>query len=144
MRLACLVMLSLTTTVVAAADLYRTVAADGSVVFSDRPMNSNSELISVNTRPPPSARADDVAAEPTEAQRAASTPGSSILPNTSSEELAAQIAENCDSATAQLDVLLASDRLYRVLPDGGHEYLSSEDVELTREQARKEVARWCE
>jgi Domain of unknown function (DUF4124) len=113
--------------------MYRTVAPDGTISFSDVPLNERSEMINVLVRSgtatqaaarQPSDQSEDAAGEPQDPR-------------------AAEIAANCKQAREQQQGLQNSNRLYRVLADGGREFLSAEEVAAAREHAAAEVARWC-
>jgi hypothetical protein len=119
-------------------ELYRSVGEDGTVTFSDRPQGSDAEAITLFTRSGTTAPAAPASAQPPTVQRNAA-----LAPNTSSEEIAAQMAENCRLAQTELDGLMVSDRFYRVLADGEREFLSDEEVAAARTQAQAQVAAWC-
>jgi transcription initiation factor TFIID subunit TAF12 len=121
-----------------AADMYRSIAPDGTVVFSDRPQGKDSEVITVAS----AARtrtALEAPSEPAPARDTETTSGAA----TSAAELTEQIAKNCELARDNLDSLMISDRLYRVLENGERDFLSEEEITQARTQARAQVAQWC-
>ena len=113
--------------------MYRTVGADGTVTFSDVPLNDSSERINVIVRSGTQAAAHDTATEPS-----AATPGAT------EDARAGETATNCARAREYQQGLQNSDRLYRVLANGGREFLTDEEVAAARENAANEVSRWCE
>lgn len=115
--------------------MYRTLGTDGTVTFSDVPLNESSQLINVLVR---SGTATQAGARQSAAGSAATAGGEPADPRT------AEIAANCKSAREQQQGLQNSNRLYRVLADGGREFLTDEEVAAAREHAAAEVARWCE
>lgn len=140
MRWLLLAMAAVATTATAqTTEMYRTVAVDGTITFSDTPLNERSELITVLVRSGttaaqgrPPARTAEAGAEPAAAD---ATDGDSI---------ADQVADNCTRAREHQQGIQNSDRLYRVLADGAREFLTPEEVTAAREQAARDVARWCE
>lgn len=122
------------------AEMYRSVAEDGTVIFSDRPQGENYELVAVAARPgsrtrqqeEPAAEAPPPAAEP------------EVASGASAEEFREQLARSCALAREQYNALMVSDRLFRVRPDGETEYLNEEELAEARSAAQAQVARWCE
>ena len=117
-------------------EMYRTIAADGTITFSDVPLNDNSELITVLVRSGTTAAVRDAPTAPgADAARAE--------PQTAEEQRAAEMAANCARAREHSQGIQSSNRLYRVLGNGGREFLTDEEVAAAREAAANEVARWC-
>lgn len=121
-------------------ELYRSVGPDGTVTFSDRPQGPNSEKVVIGVERPPPAEQD---ADTESATSPGDAPAPDIAANSSPEDLAAQIARNCELARQNRDVVANADSLYRVLPDGSRQTLSDDDMAAAREHAEAEVARWC-
>ncbi|MGD9387436.1 MAG: DUF4124 domain-containing protein [Gammaproteobacteria bacterium] len=126
-----------------AEDVYRTVQSDGTVVYSDRPLSSDSVKITLNTRLSEEAR---VAAEASAAAAAAAAQAGS-----GDDDMAAALAEQqrlraeaCQKAREALALYERSPRLYETLPDGGRRYLSDEEIATARMEARRAVADFCE
>ncbi|HMB74260.1 MAG TPA: DUF4124 domain-containing protein [Gammaproteobacteria bacterium] len=111
------------------AAMYRTVAPDGSVSFSDVPLSENSEMITVLVR----ASARQETEEPAAVDDA-------VEPDSG---LAAQIEANCRLAREQQESIADSTRVYRVLPSGERQFLTDEEIAEAREQAAADVAQWC-
>lgn len=138
---ACLVLLAASAF---AAEVYRSVDANGTVVYSDRPGGAHTERIFIATpgaapvpravaTPAPAgqgrAPADELRAE----VRIEPTPG----------EIAAERARNCALAEERADRYRVSQRLYRTLPNGEREYLSDAELDEARARADADVASWC-
>ena len=51
---------------------------------------------------------------------------------------------NCEKAREQLTAYDTSQRLYKPLPDGEREYLSDEQLDAARANARRQVREWCD
>jgi hypothetical protein len=119
-------------------ELYRTVAADGTVTFSDLPLSDSSELISVGAQ----ARARAAQATRPQTSSPVDAPAEQSPP-VFDAQIAAQIAENCRLAEESLASTMLSDRLYRILPNGELEYLTAEEVEAARATAQGQVDEWC-
>jgi len=124
-----------------ADEVYRTVDENGVVRFSDLP-SDNAERVVVNVpQPTSSPTASTVPAEPR------STPQTltAEMPRPpTTEELAADRERNCASARQMVETYATSRRLFRTLPDGEREYLSSEEIDEARARAEANVAAWCD
>jgi hypothetical protein len=110
--------------------MYRTVATDGTVTFSDVPLSDDSEKITVLIR-----------SGTTRSQQETQSP--ELASNSASDSIATQEEQNCTLALEHLQGLNTSARLYKILPDGEREFLTDEQVVTAREQAQAEVNRWC-
>lgn len=147
-RLLCLT-LCLVSTVTLAAEVYRSVDANGVVTYSDRPEGETVERVHVATpaagRPAPAASrsAEDAAAEEAR-QRELLGLGGEIRQQPSAEETAARRAENCTMARERAERYRVSHRLYRELPNGEREYLSDAELDEARAVAEADVATWCD
>lgn len=115
--------------------MYRTIAPDGTVTYTDVPLNDSSVRIDVVVR-----SGTQVARN----AQSASSDAPAAAPRAVNDQQAAEIAANCARAREQQQGLQNSTRLYRVLADGGREFLTDEEVVAARENAASEVARWCE
>lgn len=51
---------------------------------------------------------------------------------------------NCEQARQKLETYENSRRLYRPLPNGEREYLTDEELDQARAQARAQVREWCD
>jgi hypothetical protein len=128
MRILMLALLLCGTAGAQTAPMYRTVAPDGTVTFSDLPLSDQSEMISVLVRASASqsqSNADDAQAN-------------------DAESLAAEMAENCTRAQEQERSIANSTRLYRVLPSGERQFLTDEEIAEARDKAAADVAQWCQ
>jgi hypothetical protein len=115
------------------ATMYRTLAPDGTVMFSDVPLNASSQEISILVRSGTTRRAAAQQAED-DVEATDASP---------EDQRAAEMAANCKGAREHQQGLQNSNRLYRVLADGGREFLTDAEVAAAREQAAAEVTRWC-
>ena len=140
MRWFLLVMAAAATTAAAqTTEMYRTVGADGSVTFSDTPLNNRSELITVLVRSGTTAPGRPAGRTAETNEPAATEPAAA-----GGDSLEEQVATNCTRAREHQQGIQNSNRLYRVLADGEREFLTPEEVTEAREQAARDVARWCE
>ncbi len=55
-----------------------------------------------------------------------------------------QRAANCEQAREREKAYMGSRRLYRPLPNGEREYLSDEELDAARAEARQAVREWCD
>ena len=60
------------------------------------------------------------------------------------ERQAQRRAENCEIARDRAQRFAVSHRIYRTLPDGEREYLSSEEIDEARARADADVQEWCD
>lgn len=149
-RTLCLLICSLTAGTVLAAEVYRSVDANGVVTFSDRPDGANNELVVVDTGPPapppaaPGPTADAASAQdPDGAGQTDAAQPDVVEEAPSAAELAEQRRQNCEIATERAERYSRSRRLYRELSDGEREYLNEEDTAAARADAEADVATWC-
>ncbi len=126
MRILMLALLLCGTAGAQTAPMYRTVAADGTVTFSDLPLSDQSEMITVLVR------------------AGATSSQSNAAASEDAESLAAEMAENCTRAQEQERSIANSARLYRVLPSGERQFLTDEEIAEAREKAAADVAQWCQ
>ena len=126
MRILMLAMLLCGTAGAQTAPMYRTVAPDGTVTFSDLPLSDRSEMITVLVR---------TGATQSQSNNAAADDAGS---------LAAEMAENCTRAQEQERSIANSTRLYRVMPSGERQFLTEEEIAEAREKAASDVAQWCQ
>ena len=138
---AIIVTLSLLSVPAWAADVYRTVDAQGNIVYSDRPEDRSSVRVAIATsaaRAPVSfvsrrSAAEDQPAEPDEATIAAAEQA----------QLAEDRVANCASARQRNETYATSHRLYRVGEDGERVYYNDTELSQARMEAEAAVARWC-
>jgi hypothetical protein len=137
--------IALVSTAAAAQEVYRTVAADGTITYSDRPLSSSSQRVNIATQPTDSER---VAAE-AEALQAAEA--ARRQPAERAGGIAAALAEQeqrraeaCREARQAKAAYETAPRLYENLPDGGRRFLSDEEVVLARQAAEQAVLDFCD
>lgn len=130
------------------ADVYRSTAPDGTVIYTDRPQGADSQYVtttSPSTRSPataPTARAPGGAATAAAMPQA---PGNPTLPEgPSSNELRDQRQKNCEIARERLDRYNLSRRLFRTNAAGEREYLDDAAVADARAKAVADVQDWCD
>jgi hypothetical protein len=142
MRTAAIVTLSLLFAPALAADVYRTVDAQGNVVYSDRPDDASSVRVAIRTTAsgaPAAAPQRDSAA----AQTSVAVPDEATIEQAEREQLAEDRAANCAAARQRNETYSTSHRLYRVDADGERVYLSDAELSQARVDAETEVSRWC-
>jgi hypothetical protein len=129
-----------------AADIFRSVDANGVVVYSDLPSDS-AERVTVNASTPGTPRARP-AAEPAESgpatTAAAAPPGAEVPRPSTPEEIAGDRARNCDYAQQMNATYSTAHRLYRNGADGERVYLSDAEISEARTKAQSDVAKWCD
>lgn len=132
------------------ADVYRTRAPDGTITYTDRPQNDNSEYVPVNTPRPanapaaqsqPRPRTGGANAQNPQVEAPAAPPAPTTGPTTA--QLREQRQKNCDIARERLERFTISRRLYRTNAAGDREYLSDQETAEARAKAQSDVQDWC-
>jgi len=130
--------------------VYRWVDNDGVPHFTDRPPSgAPAELTGIRSqRTDPGAvqaRVEQESEDFTEAQkRRADTSDERDEAAQQRSETRQQRAENCEKARERLETYSTARRLYRPMPDGERDYLSSEEMDTARASAQQEVDDWCD
>lgn len=130
-----------------AAEVYRTVDADGHVSFSDSPGGDrNAELIEVETSAPaaPAAGQDETDADAERPDNVNQSLGAEVPRPATAAEIAAERRANCEHAKQIAETYQNARRLYRDLGNDEREYLSSEEIDQARAEADQNVAIWCD
>jgi hypothetical protein len=137
------------------AEVYRSKAKDGSVVYSDRPENDNSEYVTTvqGTRAAGAQAAAARAARPG-AQNAgarpaadsapeAAAPPAPLPPGPTAAELREKRQKNCDIAKEREQRYVVSRRLFKTNEKGEREYLDDKAVAEAKAKAAQDVKDWC-
>jgi len=161
-RAAAIAMLVCLPMTAAVADVYRSVDAQGKVVYSDTP-TQGSELVHVQnlhpqTNPTASPSSNRTAAAGTTAA-AASAAGAGSAPKSTDpvhdqlaqqaaqqavdRDLATTRAEQCTKATADYNSSVEARRIYRNGPDGEREYLTDSEADEQRLNLRLAMESAC-
>jgi len=147
----CALFLALLSTAAFGADVYRSKAADGTISYSDRPQDENSEYVFVPTPhsgTPANAQQRRArgagGANPTTAEAPPEAPATPELPpGPTAAELQAQRDKNCEIARERHQRFEVSRRLYRTNAAGEREYLSDPQIDEARAKAAVDVEDWC-
>lgn len=130
--------------------VYRTIDANGNVVYSDRPLNDRSELVrvstggggTVTTLAAASPRPASAPADPT-ADVQAPAPPAPLPEGPTAAEMREQRIKNCEIARERQERYAISRRLYRQNEAGERVYLSDSEIEQARARAAEDVQNWC-
>jgi hypothetical protein len=130
-----------------ADDIYRTVASDGTVVYSDHPLSAASQRIAVQvTEPNP----DDAARLAREQQlqnaQAAESSKQAAQQAALQQKQAAQEAarqQRCAAARDRYAVFAAGGRIFHADAQGNRVYYSDEEIEERRTAAKAAMDRAC-
>ena len=128
----CLVLLALLAAAAQGAEVYRSKAKDGSVIYSDRPENDNSEYVPTVQGP----RAPEAAPE------AAAAPAP-LPAGPTAAELREKRQKNCDIAKEREQRYEVSRRLFKTNAKGEREYLDDKAVAEAKAKAAQDVKDWC-
>lgn len=137
-------LLALLGTAAHGADIYRSTAPDGTVVYSDRPEGADSQFVSSATPRAPRTQAGAAARNATSAAPP-QAPGTPTLPDgPSSTKLRAERQKNCEIARETQQRYTLSRRLFRTNAVGEREYLDDAAVAEARAKAAADVKDWCD
>jgi hypothetical protein len=137
------------------AEVYRSKAKDGSVIYSDRPENDKSEFVTTvqgqrvggaqQATPARTARPGAQAAgtRPAGSAPEAAAPPAPLPPGPTSAELREQRQKNCDIAKEREQRYEVSRRLFKTNEKGEREYLDDKAVAEARAKAAQDVKDWC-
>jgi len=142
MRFQWLYLLLLVAGSVSGAQIYRSVDADGNVIYSDRPAGDDVETIFIDTAtatPVPADTADSGAG----AAAAEDEVDEVVYAGPSAEEIAAERMENCGLARDREERYLVAHRIYRG-SEAEREYLDDAELDAIRLQATADVEEWCD
>ena len=144
MRTVAIVTLSLLAVSAQAGEVYRSIDAQGNVVYSDRPASEDSTKVAIRTSPPPRAARAPSTREAPSGEPAADVPDQATVEAAERAQLAEDRAANCTIATERNVRYSTSRRLYREGSDGERVYLNDAELTEARNNAQAEVSRWCE
>jgi hypothetical protein len=144
-------LLALLGTTAYAADVYRSTAPDGTVIYSDRPESADSQFVYSATPRTQRTQPGSAAApsRPGSAGAAASSPVQApaipTLPDgPSSAKLKAERQKNCEIARETQQRYTLSRRLFSTNAVGEREYLDDAAVAEARAKAAADVKDWCD
>ena len=145
MRFIALLLLAQLAGIAHAANVYRSVTADGTVIYGDRPFSDTVDVVHVTvsevagTAVPltvaPVRSSVPVANQP--------TPKNDAADEMTNQQIAQRIAENCELAKNQLAVVESTDDLVRTAADGTMVRLTADEIVEVRGLAAAEVDEWC-
>jgi hypothetical protein len=128
-------------------DIYRTKAADGTVIYSDLPLTADSEFVSSAAPHTPRGQTGGAPAARS-ANTTASAPEAPAIPTRgegpSSTQLRAERQKNCEIARETQQRYTLSRRLFRTNAVGEREYLDDAAVAEARAKAAADVKDWCD
>jgi hypothetical protein len=127
-----------------ASDVYVVTDAKGNRVYTDRPEQLPAEKVTVRTSP-----SDTAAGQKTPSVAPSSTARSAASKATTSdaakaEQLSADdLARRCADARRRYEVAMNSSRLYEQAPNGERRYLSPEEINAARINAKQTMDTFC-
>lgn len=146
MRLIALLVLGPLAGIAHAADVYRSVTEDGTVVYGDRPFSTTVDIVHVTVAEQPGTAVPLTVAPVRQSASVGIAPTSEDNPadEMTNDQIRQRIAENCELAKRQLAVVESTDDLLRTAADGTMERLSAEEIVEVRALAAGEVDEWCD
>lgn len=134
-----------------AAEVYRFVDENGVVTYSDVPTGDpGTEIVNVESGSAVSRSANSAPANPDSSGDEArddtfSDPVAALIPREATpDEIAADRARNCQYARQMDETYSTAHRLYSNGPDGERVWLSDDEITAKRNQAKADVATWCD
>ncbi|HET7607802.1 MAG TPA: DUF4124 domain-containing protein [Gammaproteobacteria bacterium] len=142
-------LLALLGTAAYAADVYKSTAPDGTVIYSDRPEGADAQFIYSATPSAPRTQPGVAqAGRAASGAQAASPPQTPAIPTLSagptSAQLKAERQKNCEIAKETQQRYTLSRRLFRTNAVGEREYLDDAAVAEARAKAAADVKDWCD
>ena len=144
-------LLALLGTTAYAADVYRSTAPDGTVVYSDRPESADSQFVysatprAQRTQPGSAASTSRPGSAGGTASSPPQAPAIPTLPDgPPSAQLKAERQKNCEIARETQQRYTLSRRLFRTNAVGEREYLDDAAVAEARSKAAADVKDWCD
>ncbi|MCC7257309.1 MAG: DUF4124 domain-containing protein [Gammaproteobacteria bacterium] len=133
-------------------NVYRWVDKDGTPHYQDRPPEGldpgaatalslryrMTDQAAMAATAKQKAELDDVAKLREQQQAADKSAG-----DTEREQVAREREQGCETARAKAEKYETAHRLYRPGPDGQRTYLTDEEIDAARVEARRAVAEWC-
>jgi hypothetical protein len=134
-------------TMAARADVYRVVDSQGQVQYTDR-WEPGAELIKGErnhaTTPSTSSTSSDAQKSYAAANaRIAAQQSDQTTAQAVAQDVAAKRAEQCKAAKERYDKDIEARRIYKQGKDGEKEYLTDEQIDQERPQARQEIQQTC-
>ena len=131
----------------ARADVYRVVDSQGQVQYTDRWMPGaeliKSEHTHATTASTPSAASDLQKSYAAANARIAAQQSDQSASQAVAQDVAAKRAEQCKAAKERYDKDIEARRIYKQGKDGEKEFLTDEQIDQERLQARQEVQQTC-
>jgi len=129
------------------AEVYRSTDANGTVRYSDRPLDQNAKQVFVATAPrgrsaptPAPARSSD-AKDTAEKQ---GDPNRGVQAETTTPAQQADVkAKNCEIAKQRQQSYSEAHRLFKTDENGQRVYLSDSEIDQARVRAEADVHTWC-
>ncbi len=132
---------------VQADTMYRTVDAEGHITYSDRPLSSSSQRISVDVTAPNAAEAarrrkEQAVETSADQQRIEQSQHDAEEAQKSAARAAAQL-QRCNAARGRYAGFAAGGRLFRTDADGNRVYLSDQEIDEQRTLAKAAMDSAC-
>jgi len=134
-------------TMTARADVYRVVDSQGQVQYTDRWIPGAELIKSEHSRSTssgtPSSSSDAQKPFAAANARIAAQQSEQSASQSVAQDVAAKRAEQCKAAKERYDKDIEARRIYKTGKDGEKEYLTDEQIEQERVQARQEIQQVC-
>ncbi|HEX5049591.1 MAG TPA: DUF4124 domain-containing protein [Gammaproteobacteria bacterium] len=132
------------------AEVYRSTDANGTVRYSDRPLDQNAKQVYVAAAPRTRAAPAPAPARPGagEAQDDAAKqvdPNRGVQAETTTPAQQAEVkAKNCEVAKQRKQSYSEAHRLFKTDANGQRVYLSDSEIDTARARAEADVHTWCD
>ena len=132
------------------AEVYRSTDANGTVRYSDRPLDENAKPIFVAAAPRSRSSAPSQASRPNAEQAKEDgakprDPNNGVQAETTTPAQQAETkAKNCQVAKQRQASYSEAHRLFKTAPNGDRQYLSDSEIDQARVRAEADVHTWCD
>jgi len=126
-----------------AGDVYVTTDAQGHTIYTDTPQTIPAQKLDIHsqsTDPATAAkkRSSEITRDDKQAKANSKNPAQQAAPTTAEDR-----AKRCTDARQQYQMLMTSAQVYTAGPDGERTYLTSEEIDAARMNARQVMDQFC-
>ncbi len=128
-----------------AGDVYVTTDAQGHPVYTDTPQAVPAQKVDIHTASPEPTAAVPGSSSPAKqsAPQSTSAPSQQMTAQQAAQATAEDRAKRCTDARQRYQGLMESWRIYEPGPDGERTYLTSEQIDAARANAKKVMDEFC-
>jgi hypothetical protein len=130
-----------------AGDVYVTKDAQGHTIYTDTPQTIPAQKLDIHSQDPGAQGKTAPAKEPGQQQASANSqapqPASQQTVQQTAQSMAEDRAKHCADARQQYQAVMNARRLYETGPNGERTFLTSEQIDQTRANAKQAMDEFC-